>query len=313
MSTALGAVGVPRAGRAAVLMLLAGAALLSFSGTLVKLSEVGPSATAFYRMSLSLPLLAALMAAERRAATAARPARGDWWRLAGAGLFLTGDLVAWHWSLHITSVANATLLGNGAPIFVALASRLLFGERLAPAFLLGLALAVAGSAALVAGGTRLDLHEAAGDALGVLTGAFYAGYIILLTRLRTRFSAGAALAGSGIVTALCALAAAALAGERLVPHSLHGWLVVALLAILCQGLAMALIGRAMAHLPATLTSVCLLLAPVGATINAWWILGEPLGPAQGIGGALVLAGILLAHRGTAMTGGAAAADGPTAQ
>ncbi|MBX6322302.1 MAG: DMT family transporter [Rhodospirillaceae bacterium] len=301
MSTATAALAVPRAGRGAVLMLLAGAAMLSFSGTLVKLSEVGPSATAFYRMSLSLPLLLLLMAAEGRTAPQPRRESRDWWLLVVAGLFLAGDLVAWHWALRITSVANATLLGNGAPIFVALASWLLFRERLTPSFLLGLALAVAGSATLVAGGARFDLREAAGDALGVVTGAFYAGYIMVLTRLRTRFSTGAALTGSGIVTALCALAAAALAGERLVPHSLHGWLVVAVLAVLCQGLAMGLIGRAMAHLPATLTSVCLLLAPVGAPVNAWWMLGEPLGPAQGIGGALVLAGILLARRGSTST------------
>jgi drug/metabolite transporter (DMT)-like permease len=199
---------------------------------------------------------------------------------------------------QVTSVANATLLGNGAPIFVALATWLLFRERVAPRFLLGLALAVAGCVTLVGGGVRFDLREAVGDALGLMTGAFYAGYIIMLTRLRVRFSAAAVLAGSGVVTALCALLAAVAGGEKLVPASLDGWLTVAALALLCQGIAMTIIGRAMAHLPATLTSVCLLIAPVGATINAWWILGEPLGPAQGIGGALVLAGIVLARRGT---------------
>jgi drug/metabolite transporter (DMT)-like permease len=298
MSSTTTALDVPRAERGALLMLVAGAAMLSFSGTLVKLSEVGPSATAFYRMALSLPLLAVLMATERPPAAATRATVRDWWLIVAAGLFLAGDLVAWHWALHITSVANATLLGNGAPIFVALASWLIFRERVGSTFLLGLAFAVAGCATLVGGGTRFDMREALGDFLGLLTGACYAGYIMLLTKLRARFSAAAVLTGSGIVTALCALAAAVAAGEQLLPTTLTGWFYVTALALLCQGIAMSIIGRAMAHLPATLTSVCLLLAPVGATINAWWILGEPLGPAQAIGGALVLAGILLARKGT---------------
>jgi drug/metabolite transporter (DMT)-like permease len=281
-------------------MLLAGAAMLSFSGTLVKLSEVGPSATAFYRMALSLPLLAALMAAERHpAGVTPRSGWRDAWLIVAAGLFLAGDLVAWHWSLRLTSVANATLLSNGAPIFVALAAWILFRQRIAPTFLLGLAVAVAGSATLVGGGARFDVHEAVGDVLGVLTGAFYAGYLLLLTRLRARFSSAAVLTGSGVVTALCALVVAVASGERLLPATLDGWLMVIALALLCQGVAMSLIARAMAHLPVTLSSVCLLISPLGATINAWWILGEPIGPAQAVGGALVLAGIMLARRGTA--------------
>lgn len=297
MSSSATALAVPRQERGALLLLLLGAGMLTFSGTLVKLSEVGPSATAFYRITLALPFFAAWVALEGR--RPARPrTRRDMVLMAGAGLFLAADLIAWHWGLQLTSVANATLLGNSAPIFVVLAGWLLFGERFSRIFLVGLALALAGTVTLVGGNASFSLRELAGSGLGLLTGLFYAGYIILLTQLRARFSTATVLFVSSAATSLCALGVAAASGERLLPLTTDGWLVVIGLAVVCQAAAMGFIGWAMAHLPASFTAVTLLLAPVGATLNAWWILGEPIGPAQLAGGALVLAGILLARRGT---------------
>jgi drug/metabolite transporter (DMT)-like permease len=297
MSSSATALAAPRHARGALILLLLGAAMLTFSGTLVKLSEVGPSATAFYRMTLALPFFIAWALVDRRTAPR-RATRADYLLMLGAGLFLAADLIAWHWGLQLTSVANATLLGNSAPIFVVLAGWLLFGERFSRLFLLGTGLAVVGTIVLVGGNASFSLREVAGSGLGLLTGMFYAGYIILLTRLRARISTGAVLAGSTAVTSVCTLLAAVLSGERLLPVSAEGWLYLVLLATVCQAGAMGAVAWAMAHLPASFTAVTLLVAPVGATVNAWWILGEPIGPVQMIGGLLVLAGILLARRGT---------------
>ncbi len=59
-----------------------------------------------------------------------------------------------------------------------------------------------------------------------------------------------------------------------------------------------LIAYALAHLRAGFTSVGLLLQPVMATLFAWVLLGEPLAALQIAGGAVVLAGIYLARRGS---------------
>lgn len=297
MSSSATALSAPHPARGALALLLLGALMLTFSGTLVKLSEVGPSATGFYRMALAMPFFTLWAIGERRGTP--RPAsRGDRLLMLGAGLFLAGDLVAWHWGLQLTSVANATLLGNSAPIFVVLAGWLLFRERFSRMFLMGTALAVAGTVVLVGGNASFSMRELAGSGLGLLTGAFYAGYIIVLTRLRARASTGTVLAWSTLITSAATLGIAVISGERLLPVTAEGWLYLVLLATVCQAGAMGLIGWAMAHLPASFTAVTLLVAPVGATVNAWWILGEPIGPAQLIGGGLVLAGILLARRGT---------------
>ena len=59
-----------------------------------------------------------------------------------------------------------------------------------------------------------------------------------------------------------------------------------------------LIAYGFAHLPAAFSSVSLLLQPVLAAIYAWALLGETVGPAQMLGGLVVLAGIYLAMRGS---------------
>ena len=109
-------------------MLLLGATGIGFAPIFVKLRETGPAATAFWRVLIAMPILLAL--AFWTPAPTTRPARpvSRWWLLL-PGVFFAGDLTLWHWSLHYTNTANATLLTNFAPIFVCLAGWLWLGER----------------------------------------------------------------------------------------------------------------------------------------------------------------------------------------
>jgi drug/metabolite transporter (DMT)-like permease len=56
-----------------------------------------------------------------------------------------------------------------------------------------------------------------------------------------------------------------------------------------------LLVRALRHLPATRVAIAAMAEPVVATVVAWAWLGERLGPAQLVGGAIVLAAIGLAQ------------------
>src|SRR5688572_31000190 len=97
--------------RAALGALAAGAGCIGFAPVLVRLSDVGPSATAFYRLLFALPFLWSWMAVSHaRSSAVVRPSSArDFVWLGVAGLFFTGDLAVWHWSLQFTSVANSTL------------------------------------------------------------------------------------------------------------------------------------------------------------------------------------------------------------
>ena len=147
----------------ALIALFAGAIGIAFAPIFVRLSEVGPVATAFWRLALALPLLALWMALQERGRKqgAARPA---WPMAVLAGLFFAADLAVWHWSIRLTSVANATFLANLAPVAVTLGAWILLGERARPVFFAGMLLSLAGLA-----GTQGGAVGAIGTAAGVVS------------------------------------------------------------------------------------------------------------------------------------------------
>jgi drug/metabolite transporter (DMT)-like permease len=274
--------------------LLLGATAIATSALFVKVSETGPVATAFWRVFLALPVLwlwSALGERERHNASF-NEQRGF---MIAAGLFFAGDLAVWHWSIVLTSVANSTLLANLAPIFVALTAWLIFRKQLSGRFLAGLIVAVTGMTILIGGDFELQGRELIGDALGVVTAMFYAGYQLVVTKLRTRVATSTIMAWSGLVTALVLLPIALLSGEQMLPVSVMGWVKLAGLALISQVAGQSLIAYAMAHLPATFSSVGLLFQPVMATIFAWLLLGEAVSALQLAGGITVLVGIRMVH------------------
>jgi drug/metabolite transporter (DMT)-like permease len=270
----------------------------------VRLSELGPSATAFWRITLALPVVWLWTEVGRRREADPPP------RLSGSrtvlglflvGLFFAGDLAFWHWAIGLTSVANSTLLVNLAPVFVALGGRLLFGERFAPTFLVGLAVALAGAVVLVGGDFDLGDRQLLGDALALVAALFYAGYILAVSRLRSTLSTAAVMTYGGLVTYAVLLPVALISGEDLIATTLYGWLMLAGIALVSQVGGQSMITYALADLPAAFSSVALLLQPVAAALLAWAILDEGLGWWQAVGGAVVLAGIVLARRGSQQT------------
>ena len=277
--------------------LLAGGCAIAFAPIFVRLSDAGPVASAFWRTALAAPLLWmwAFHVRDRE------PERGTvpFSALLAAGIFFALDLGVWHWSIVWTSVANSTLLANLAPIFVTLAGWLLWKQRVTKTFLVGMVAAIAGMFILVGpnfavGGTRL-----LGDALGALTGAFYAGYMLAVKVARDAGASTARLmAWSTTITALALLPVALLSPQPFWPSSANGWAIAFALAIVTQILGQGLIAYAFLHLPASLSSVSLLIQPVVAALVAWQLFGEAVGPAQFVGGAVVLFGIWLAKRGS---------------
>ena len=216
--------------------MVVGAIAISLAGILVRLSEVGPAATGFYRFLFALPLLWLWMSAANRRRNRERggPPDGRAFRLiALGGLFLGLDLVVWNWAIHLSSVSNATLLGNAAPIWVALAGWLFFRERFTGSFLGGLALAIVGIGLLLGGSFSLSIYHAVGDMLGVVAGALWGAYIMTIGRLRGRVPIATIMFWGSLVSCPVLLVAALLLGEEMWPHSGNGWLDL-LSGALCQ-------------------------------------------------------------------------------
>jgi len=279
--------------------LLCGAIGIGFAPILVRLSEVGPSATAAFRILLALPILWLLALVERSRGSTAQPKTfADFKFLAIAGLFFAGDLSLWHWSLQITTVANSTLLTNFAPIFVTIGACLFLGEKVSSRFVIALGLAIGGAALLALQSVSLSTRQMWGDLLAIFTAGVYAGYLLSVKGLRRRFSTITIMAWSGVVSCAALFLVALCSGEKMLPADARGWKVLLALALVSHVGGQSLIAFGLGHLPASFSSVSLLLQPVLAAILATAMLNEPLTFVQVIGGMITLAGVALASRAT---------------
>ncbi len=294
----------PSADRRALVALFAGACGIAFAPIFVRLSELPPTATAFHRFALAVPVLWAWLAIGDALGKPKRPPRrrpssaADYAVLGLAGLFFAADMGFWHWSIAYTAVANATLLANTAPVFVVLGGWLVFGTRARPLFLIGLATAMAGTAMLMLTSVGLGGRHLLGDALGIVTGLFYGAYLMTIERLRAAYDTMTIMAFAIPVSAAAMLGVTLLAGEPLVPPTATGWLVLVGVALVSQVFGQGLIAYGLAQLPVAFASVSLLVQPVMAALWAWLLLAEPLGPVQALGAGVVLAGIWIARRGS---------------
>ena len=287
-----------------VLVLLAAASVLGFAPILVKASDLGPQAIAFWRLSLALPALALLYWVELRRAKAKKaspePAerrRNGWRAMILAGVFFAGDLVFWHAGIKITTAANATLLANLTPILVTLAAWLLFKEQITRGFLAAGALALAGAVMLAAANIQFAPERLAGDALSALTAVWYTAYLLAVRWARSSGVATLKLMfWSTAVASPIALCVTLGFGEVLTPATMAGWLPLLALAMIVHIGGQGGIAFGLGRTPAVLASLIILVQPVVAAAAGWVLFGEALVPIQWLGAALVLAGVYAAQR-----------------
>lgn len=289
----------------ALAALLLGGCLIGCSPIFVRLSEVQSVSTAFWRLALALVPLSLVSWRERSrdgAVGTAQPGKPRGVReiatVALPGVLLGTELSVWHISLHLTSVANSTLLVNMAPIFVALYSWLFQGRTPSRLLVLALALTIGGVIILKGGfsaGSGSGSGAWQGDLTAMLSAVLYASYILAVERARARFSASSIMMWGTSAAALCVLPAALLSEPTLLPQTWVGWAVLIGVAWLAQAAGQGLITFSLAWLPATFSSLTLLLQPVVAAILAWLLLHEPLTPWQIVGGLIVITGIWTAR------------------
>ena len=287
-----------RSSALAFLALLTGGMAIGFAGIFMRLSDVGPIASAFWRMAVAAPILWCWALSVRRGDAAAGKRIDFSIGLVWAGLFFAGDMASWHLSLHYTTVSNATLLSNFAPVFIALWMWLAHKIRFERIFLVGLACTLAGAVMLVGPNAGQGDQKMGGDALGLVSAVFYAGYQLAIKDARSQYSTARLMAWSSTITALALLPFALASAAPFWPAGAAGWMTLLTLALVAQIGGQTVIAYASAHLPAALSSVSLLIQPLTATIAAWLLFNEAVGVWQIVGGGLLLFGIVLSKRGS---------------
>lgn len=283
--------------RFALAALILGGAAIGGSPIFVRLSEVGPMATGFWRVALAFfPIY--IFSLIKGGPTGPKPETwSDRGLLVLPGVILAADLITWHLSITITSVANATLLANLAPVFVTIIGVLFMGVAVTRVFVVGLLLAIAGVVILKGGPAALGEGDPLGDGGAIVAAICYALYILAIGKLRARFDTVRIMLWSTASAAVCLLPFGFFLEGQLFPTTIYGWAMVFGLAFISHATGQVAITYALAYLPAAFSSLTLLLQPVVAAILAWILLSEPIGSMQAVGGLVVLAGIMIARRG----------------
>jgi drug/metabolite transporter (DMT)-like permease len=281
------------------LALIAGASCIAFAPIMVKLSPVGPQASAFWRLTIALPALLVWAAFEQSKPKVKAPM--PWRLLALAGLLFAGDLATWHAGIVRTSAANATFLSNLTPIVVVAMAWLTTRAVPKRGYWIAVGIALLGSLLLSGGAPGTDPERLIGDGLAALTSVWYGFYLLAVARMRQSIGAGTIMAGSSLVAALICLAVTILSGESLFPISpaqnwLAMWWPLLVLGLVSHVGGQGLLAVGFGLVPTHIASVLILWQPVLAGILGWVILSEALGPFQLAGGVLVLIGVWLAKR-----------------
>ena len=278
----------------AYLALGVGVLALSFSAMFVRWANAPGPVTAFYRLFFSIFLLLPFFLPRLKKNPSIRTL-AIWYPLL-AGVFTAGDLALWTSSLTYTTASNATLLGNTAPLWVALGTWLILKQKLSAAFWRGLAITLAG--ALLIMGSDFILHPrfGIGDVMAIFTGFFYGGYFLFTEKSRSQFDSVVHIWLVGVGASLSLLIINLAFQNPLTGYDRNTWLVFLVTALVSQMIGYMALAFALGHLPASIVSPTMVLQPIVTTVLAIPLLKEIPNAWQGIGGIIALLGIYLINQ-----------------
>src|SRR6266498_4609522 len=278
----------------AYLALGTGLLALSLSAMFVRWANAPGPVTAFYRIFFSIFLLLPFFAPRLKTNRSIK----SWLILFPllAGIFTACDLGLWTASLSYTTAANATLLGNTAPLWVALGTWLILKQKLTSGFWRGLGITLLGAALIM--GTDFILHPrfGIGDVMALSTGFFYGGYFLFTEKSRQTFDPISHIWFVGIGASTTLFFVNTALHNPLSGYEKNTWLVFLATALVSQLIGYMSLAYALGHLPASVVSPTMILQPVVTTLLAIPLLDEIPSAWQGIGGVIALIGIYIVNQ-----------------
>lgn len=240
------------------------------------------------RFAIATALFALLLVILKRA----WPSRGPLVRLMVLGVIGQGGMAYFFFSaLNHASAGLASLLLYLHPVLIVVGEVLLGWERLRPAKLVAIALAVIGCALTVGGG--------GGSALGIayaIAAAFaLTGYMLAIRRYGQDVDHYASSA-SLVLGATILFVVAALVFPPTLPQTATGWWAIIGLAVIATVVAYLLFIAALMRLPASDVATLMTIEPIFVVIVGALVLGEAVGWMQVAGGALILSSVVLVAR-----------------
>jgi len=264
---------------------------------LYAISAANPLSIAFFRLAIGTPVLA-IVCGRMLGRRAWRIARPDLALMLLLGATLGSSQALYFTAIAASGVTAATLITLcTSPILVTIGSSVLLREQVTPATLLALLSALGGTALLVGlgqpGGAPSGLAAGALASLGAAL--CYSVFTLASRHLAQRYHPLQTLT-VGFAVGSILLLILALAGGLVVDYPPAGWAMLLYLGTIPSALAYSLFLAGIGSITATLASISALVEPLTATLLAWLIFGEKLGPFGILGAVLLLAAILVLYR-----------------
>ena len=229
---------------------------------------------------------------------AARLRRKDVLPLAASGLF--GVTIYFFFEsrgIRLTSASHASLIIAVIPVVTVIAETILFRTRITLLAGLGIALSVVGVVFVVnRPGAARGGESLSGDLFMFGACISWVVYIILSKNLHKRLSEIAITAYQSLFGTVFLVPLALLEMRQWVPITLAAGLNLAYLAVFCSALSNFLYVYALSALGPIAVSPYVNLIPVVGVLGGVVLLGESLVWSQLVGGAVILAGVLLVSR-----------------
>ncbi|HNP64757.1 MAG TPA: DMT family transporter [Woeseiaceae bacterium] len=250
------------------LRLFIGAALISLSPVWVRLSDVAPSVSGFYRVVFgSLALVIYLLVTRR----GLHLSRRSWFLLIVASIFFALDLWFWHRSILFIGPGLSTLLANFQVFIMMIAGVVLLRQVPSVMQMIAVPLALFGLAMIVGfDWSGLPQNYQLGVIFGLLTAVAYAGYLLSLREARVGSTFRVPTREVAVVSVLTVFAmgaAVAIEGESFaIPgYSDLGWLVA--YGVLSHCIGWLFIASSLSEVSTVETGLALLLQP---TLSFVW-------------------------------------------
>jgi drug/metabolite transporter (DMT)-like permease len=274
--------------------LAAGISALSLSAMFVRWAEAPGPVTGFYRLLISTIFLTPIFI--RRQNKLEKIDKKYLVFPALAGVFTAFDFGFWNSSLKFTTAANATLLGNTSPLWVALFALFILREKLRGSFWVGLALALSGAALVMGSDFLRHPTLGLGDLMASTAAIFYASYQLTTQRGRKHIDPLRYTWLVGVSATIGMFLMNLALGNSFSGYPAQTWIIFFVTAIVSQMIGYLAISYALGHLPASVVSPTLIGQPILTAILAIPMLGEVPNPMQWVGGTAALAGIYIVNQ-----------------
>jgi drug/metabolite transporter (DMT)-like permease len=273
--------------------------ILSQAPNLVKMAQAPAVVICFWRLFLAAIFLGVIGIFTQKLNEIRDFSKSQWKMLIFTSLVLFIHFILWFMGVHKTSVANAAILFATNPLFTAIGSYLIFGEKLSLRYVLAMALGLVGI--VVTFFENLKFHPEAfiGDILVLISAIFFSGYIILSKKARHHtsnvpftFILNLVTAGFSLMTIFFIdFQAQQQTYVTLFDHSARNWWAFVLMAIFPSILGHALFTHTLKFLNINLMSTTMLLSPVLASLVSYLFYHETVGSNTVLGFIITASGV----------------------